>query len=314
VQQGRDCVEARTIRAIQVHETGSSEEVQANGRALSRYTAPMSLAPGEVDVVTLGAWGNSLAGPTSSFCILRGNLQIMLDVGLDPIGALMTRLLSPSATTHVYISHVHSDHVAGLANFIFTRELLMEGVANPAPLVLIAHESVILSVRSLIELQYPNRAFGISFSVLSDDRVITIASGVYARSVRCAHTAPCFGLVLDMGGTKIGYTSDSAPIPSFVSEYADCEVLIGEAFGLEEDVGPDIHQRGHSTAEDLARLASKAEIRLVVPFHFGESYRDPARRSRLLAACRPDGGNVVDPISNPVLRITGGPIISRERK
>jgi ribonuclease BN (tRNA processing enzyme) len=110
--------------------------------------------------------------------------------------------------------------------------------------------------------------------------------------------------VVETGRAKIGFTSDTGPVASHEHDYAGCDVLIGEAFGLAGDVGDSIHRRGHSTAEDLGELVNAARPRIVVPFHFGQEYAEASKRAKLLSACGAPDVQVIDPVDSERITIT----------
>lgn len=257
----------------------------------------------DMRLTTLGHWSNSSAGPTTSFHVAADDAQILLDVGLDPIGRLQAAGLQPTDVTHVYVSHLHSDHVGGFANFVFTRTLLnREGDVPLLKLTVLGHPQVLVGLKALLDLQYPERTFDLAW-VECGEEPVSLGGQLKARLVPTDHPVPCYGVVLETGRAKIGFTGDTGPLASHQQDYAGCDVLIGEAFGLAGDVGDSIHRRGHSTAEDLGELVNAARPRFVVPFHFGQEYADTSKRAKLLSACGAPDVQVVDPVDSEQITI-----------
>jgi ribonuclease Z len=252
-------------------------------------------------VIALGCWGNSFAGPTTSFLVDLGTSRALLDVGCDPVGRLRAMNIDPTCIESVYISHLHSDHSSGLANFLFTRGLLGRNkVPAPARAKVLAHHSVLQGARELVRIQYPERDLSVDWLAIDTEEVFPLDEANSVRIVSNLHTVPCFGLVVRNGAFCIAFTSDSAPSDSQLDAMAGCDLLIGEAFGLRAEVGSDIHRRGHSTAEDLAVLAAGTQCKRLVPFHFGQENSDPAKRRALLHACSfGHAATIIDPVKSP---------------
>lgn len=253
--------------------------------------------PDDLRLTTLGHWSNSSAGPTTSFHLAVDDAGVLLDVGLDPVGRLQELGLQPHDVTHVYVSHLHSDHVSGFANFVFTRSLLSrEGDLPLLKLTVLAHPTILSGLKTLLELQYPERDFDLDWVECDVEEPVALGGQLKMRLVPTDHPVPCYGVVVETGRAKIGFTSDTGPMPSHEHDYAGCDVLIGEAFGLASDVGDTIHRRGHSTAEDLGALVSAVRPGIVLPFHFGQEYADPGKRAKLLSACGAPDVQTIDPV------------------
>lgn len=260
----------------------------------------------EAKVNVLGCWAHSYAGPTTSFLVQAGSDAILLDVGCDPIGNIRRIGVAPTNVTAVYISHMHSDHASGIANFIFTRQLLGRGLADGIPtLKVIAHSNVLDGVRELLRCQYPERAFTLDWIAPKTRESTTLSPTIALEIFANTHTVPCFGAVIRVSeGPTIAFTSDTAPDASHPTIIAGSDVLIGECFDLGNLAGADIHKRGHSTAEDLAYLVEMISPRFVIPFHFDQKYNDDARRLDLLARCAGSSDTtIIDPVKQPTLAL-----------
>lgn len=257
----------------------------------------------ETKVNVLGCWAHSYAGPTTSFLVQAGSDAILLDVGCDPIGNIRRIGAAPTDVTAVYISHLHSDHASGIANFIFTRQLLGRGLADDLPtLKVIAHSNVLDGVRELLRYQYPERAFALDWIAPKTRGSTTLSPTIALEIFANTHTVPCFGVVIRVSdGPTIAFTSDTAPDASHPAIIAGSDVLIGECFDLASLAGADIHKRGHSTAEDLAHLVEMTNPRFVIPFHFDQKYNEDGRRLDLLARC---AGSSDAMVVDPVMQLT----------
>ena len=262
-------------------------------------------ATSQTRVIVLGCWAHSYAGPTTSFFVETRTTRILLDVGCDPIRNLKAAEIDPTSIDAVYLSHLHSDHSSGIANFLFTRILLARKRAlRTERLMVLAHEETLDGARRLVRIQYPDRDLPADWIPLQKREPVALSDDSTIEIFVNKHTIPCHGAIIRSGGKTIAFTSDTAPHEDHPSIMAGSNLIIGECFGLAVDAGPDIHQRGHSTAEDLAALASKCGPEILVPFHFGERYFEQSSRRLLLTTCaKGHSARVVDPISEPVVTI-----------
>lgn len=259
---------------------------------------------GTMRVTALGVWTHSFAGPTTSFYIEYENARILLDTGIDPINRMRTFGITPFSCSHLFISHLHSDHSSGFSNFVFTRELLGRATKDgAAPLTVFGAEAVLSGCKSLLALQYPDRKFRINWMVLPDRTEIELIGGVTATILPTVHSVECYACRLSSSGIDIGFTADTAPFEDMVGFFADCTVLIGEAFAPESAGGKDVNKRGHSTAEDLGRLVAACSPQWVIPFHFGPECAERSTRNKFLESCGGNSAVVIDPIASPTLSL-----------
>jgi ribonuclease Z len=258
----------------------------------------------KMKVTALGVWTHSYAGPTTSFYIELDTVRILIDTGIDPIGRMRALGITPTDCTHLYLSHLHSDHSSGFSNFVFTRQLLGRKTKPPlSSLVILGSQTVIEGCQGLLRLQYPERRFDVSWLPLTARTDHAIAESVTIRTVPTIHAVDCHGCRISSQGIDVGFTADTAPSKEHSGFFMDCNLLVGEAFGLEARVGPDLHERGHSTAEDLGRLVVACRAKYVIPFHFGPECADPSDRMALLDASGGGSAVVIDPLVTPSLSL-----------
>jgi ribonuclease BN (tRNA processing enzyme) len=247
-------------------------------------------------VQVLGCWAHSGAGPTSSFLVTLADTQLLLDVGIDPITRLRAIGSDPTHITDVYLSHAHSDHSSGLANFVFTRQLLARQTRADLPhLRILGSDANLATAASLLGLEYPDRQFSVDYVGLVSG-ITNRQTGYSVATIDNVHSVPTTGIRVETPLGTLGYTSDSAPYPTQAEFYRHCDILIAEAFGSLDDVG-DVSDRGHSNALNFASMIADAKPGVAVPFHFGEQYLKPDAMAQLLAEC--SAGHSVE-IFNPL--------------
>lgn len=255
----------------------------------------------EASLIALGVWAHTYAGPTTSFLVNLPNASILLDTGVDPIGRMHDLGVLPTDCTHVYISHLHSDHCAGFPNLVFTRNMLGRTSTDPvAPLAVLGSKKVIDGCQTLLKLQYPERVFDLLWIPLDPGTPKEVAGDVTVSIALAVHPVECHACRVSMPGFSLGFTADTAPCPDHSEYFRSCTILLGEAFGTEGHVGSLVNQRGHSTAEDLGRLADASGTDWVVPFHFGPECADPSERSSLLRLAAGTRAMAIDPVAQPI--------------
>lgn len=256
-------------------------------------------------ITVLGCWANTLAGPTTSFLIRVGESSILLDAGCDPIGRLAAFNVAPAAVDTLYLSHLHSDHAGGVANFAFTRALFARREPEPSSrLKIVAQETILEGAQQLVRIQYPERDLPIDWIGLNEDETYSVNNSWKLAIFANDHTVTCFGALLASEHNSVAFTSDGAPSLSQTNAVKNSRILIGEAFGLAAQAGQDIHQRGHSTAEDLSALAAVARCEVIIPFHFDDKYSKHDDRALLMAACSlGNSAVVIDPVANPSIEL-----------
>ena len=253
-----------------------------------------------------------LASGSSGNCsvVRSGRTAVLLDAGLSPreTARRLARVgLTLDHVAAVFLTHEHSDHVAGVEGFlkrglpVFATEGTVRAARLPGPLV--------ADVRPL-----PARG------------EVTVGD-LHVRAVGTPHDGAesVAYLFADGAGRRIGVATDLGHLPApFLSEFACCEVLGLEAnHDLEllrtgpypaflkrrilSDVG---HLSNEASAEGILRLVGAA-TRLVAALHLSKRNNTPALVARVLgeALARLGGGLPLEVASpdrpTPWLRVDG---------
>ena len=112
------------------------------------------------------------------------------------------------------------------------------------------------------------------FDVLTYDPHGTLAFGdVRLRFAPTSHYVPTFAIRFDVGSASVTYSADSAPDDAIATLAHRTSLFVCEATLAPE--GAAEKPRGHLTAGEAARLATKAEARMLALTHYPAS-SDPA--------------------------------------
>jgi ribonuclease BN (tRNA processing enzyme) len=182
----------------------------------------------------------------------------------------------------VFITHLHSDHTLGLADLIFTpwvleRERPLEaygpqGLALMTEHLLAAYEQ---DVRRRVEGAQPQNATGYRVNVYAvqpgeiyrDSNIV-----VSAFPVRHEEWDEAYGYRFETADAVIVISGDTRPSQAVVEACNGCDILIHEVYS---DAGfarrePDwqrYHAAAHTSASELAAIASRARPGLLVLYH-----------------------------------------------
>ncbi|NIM95868.1 MAG: MBL fold metallo-hydrolase [Anaerolineales bacterium] len=183
--------------------------------------------------------------------------------------------------SQAFLTHLHSDHTAGFADLILTpwvlgREEPLEvygpkGTLRMTEHLLAAYEE---DIRERIEgLEPANRTGYLVRAFEIDPGVVYEDENVRVHAFATRHGSwPSFGFTFDTPDRKIVISGDTAPMDDLVDEYRDCDVLIHEVYssnGFEEREAEwkRYHSRVHTSAQELAAIASEAKPGLLILYH-----------------------------------------------
>lgn len=194
--------------------------------------------------------------------------------------------LSVTGVRVAFLTHMHSDHTAGLPDLILTpwavgRIAPLE-IYGPAGLeemtahVLMAYDADIsIRRRDKIALGVPEQAEGYGVNahdvgpgVVYRDANVTVT----AFPVRHGDVPVAFGYRFDTPDRTIVISGDAAPSETIVDHCRGCDVLIHEAYSmLTYESVSDSYQRyrreHHTSSVELAALANRARPGLLILYH-----------------------------------------------
>ena len=177
---------------------------------------------------------------------------------------------------HVLITHVHGDHMNGLEGVAFYKRFA-EGkrvrlVASPEVRAVIWDERLKASMGVLWDGQsFHPMTFDSYFEHLPLSWSEEIRIGPFAiRSRRTRHHVPTSALLIEAGGRKLGYSSDTAFDPELLAFLAPADLIIHETN----------HGPAHTPYASLAALPPelRARMRLI---HYSDGF--DAEASNILA-------------------------------
>lgn len=222
-----------------------------------------------MQIIFLGTGGGrfnllSQVRKTGGFRI-NGELSVHADPGPGALSSSLAAKQDIANLDAIVITHNHIDHTNDAG-------LLAEAMSNYAR----AKKGIAIGSKSVIEGdRHGDR--GVSFyhqSKLARVVVAEIGVPIKIKSGKGKATltpAPVrhedktgFGFVLEMGGKRIGYTSDTEYFTGLSTHYKDCDVLIANNLKSKKDGVP-----GHLDSGSTAKLLAKAAPKLAIITHMG---------------------------------------------
>jgi ribonuclease Z len=221
-------------------------------------------------VLGVGGWvSDPRLGHTSILVVPPGRRPLLLDAGEGVARALYEHGFRVRDLEAVVVTHMHGDHVLGLPTLV----MLAKNYEKTGLRVLVHHEHL-ESTRSLLRL------VGVDYE--STATLVGVRPGDALRAgdfnllfAESCHTQPALAVRVEVGGSCVVYSGDTAPCTSVVKLAEKCRVLVHEASGYD----PAAHLYGHSTVDDALRIALEAGVEKLVLVHY-YSEKPPLRAHR----------------------------------
>ncbi len=282
----------------------------------AQIIAPPPTTPPIIRVTLLGT-GVPLLNPaayvaqgrvTAGLMVEAGPERLLFDVGQG----ILTRLLQAGggaanpyvAINHIFLSHLHSDHIADLPALYSYGWLYRDdkpflvwgpgggpnqpvGTAALMPLFRVAFNTdFYLRCCAFTD---PNEIFslsgvGINVIELFED-VVYSSNGVTVSAFLVDHrpVEPAYGFRVSYQGKSVIFSGDTRYSPNLISHSQNADVLIHEVYGFARDTGFQIFDY-HTSPEDAARVFNATKPKLAVYTHLaippGSTAADLIARTR----------------------------------
>ena len=215
----------------------------------------------------------------------------LFDCGHGVTNQIVAAGVNPAEINHIFLTHLHYDHVADLAYFMITTWMANR---QTAPIIIGPPDTKHL-VDALIDtdngayrkdiearVQYKQRQE--NFHVLKPD-VREVEPGVifeddYVKLSACyvdhipMEISPCFGLRMDtIDGKSVVFSGDTAPCDDLIELAQGADLLIHECTfpttAIEFRSKARIGTWSHTSPTILGEIAVKSNVKSLVATHFG---------------------------------------------
>ena len=167
-----------------------------------------------------------------------GSDPVLLDCGATSLGALKRLGLDPGEIAAIFVSHLHGDHFGGLPFLILDGQF----ARRMKPLTVAGPPGTARRLTEAMECMFPGsstapRRFSVDTVELDPGSKATVV-GVQVTAWHVDHPsgAPPLALRLDLAGTIIAYTGDTAWTDDLIEVAAGADLLIAEAYFREKNV------------------------------------------------------------------------------
>jgi phosphoribosyl 1,2-cyclic phosphodiesterase len=250
-------------------------------------------------------------GNTSCVEVLGdGGEALVLDAGtgMRPLGVQMSQ--EGISTIHVFLTHLHMDHLQGLGFFrpLFSPDAEVHVWGPPSPVQPLADRIATYMSPPL----FPVRVADIPCQLTFHDaptQPVTIG-GLTVTASLVTHQGPTVGYRVEENGRSIVYLPDHEPgIAGLDLASQPTDWISGHGLAYQADVllhdaqyGDDEYPRhvgwGHSAIGHVVAFAQKAEVSRLVLFHHDPYHTDAELETLNDDACRLWGGNGKECVSS----------------
>jgi ribonuclease Z len=239
------------------------------------------------------------AGPSTA--IVAGDQWFVVDAGRGTTMRIAGTDLKYENLQAVFLTHLHSDHTAGLPDLFTTswqfgrktRPLELygpRGVSRLADAMLEFFEYDI-HIRRDVQEKHPAagatiKPHDVKEGVVYDDGGVRVT----AFTVDHRPVEPAFGYRFEFGGRTIVVSGDTRPTPNLVKFAKGADVLVMEAYLPEHFLKVDMPDvaaklmRYHTSAEEAGKIAAEAGVKTLVLTHLipageAETFRQRASKA-----------------------------------
>jgi ribonuclease BN (tRNA processing enzyme) len=273
---------------------GAARRLPASASASASAPAPAPALtpapPGGTRVVMLGT-GTPNADPERSgpsVAIVVGDTPYLVDLGPGVVRRAAAAHRKGVAALRVqnlrraFVTHLHSDHTAGYADFILTPAVLgragpIEVYGPPGLKAMTAH--LLEAYRQDLDVRLKDlepgdpRAYVVAVHEIQPG-VVYRDRNVVVRAFEVSHGAwrPAFGFRFETADRTVVISGDTTATDAVALACGGCDVLVHEvysaaALGRRPEKWQRYHRSYHTSSTDLATIAARARPKLLVLYH-----------------------------------------------
>jgi ribonuclease Z len=213
---------------------------------------------------------------------------ILFDCGEGTLHQLLRADVRPHEIEHLFLTHLHLDHIGGLTGFVFGSYYLglRHGVALQRPQLQLHGPSetdqMFESLRGAYRVDLAQRlTMGAPPRGLFDETVAKVAPGsvlkrpeYHITAAPADHGMEAYGFRIDYDGGSLALSGDTTYCQSIVDLARGADVLVHEAHMADQPPADPVYRAVweriaaiHATPEQAARAAREAGVRRLILSH-----------------------------------------------
>ena len=178
-------------------------------------------------------------GATSGYLLEAGDTLLQFELGSGVL-ARLTALMPPESLDALFLSHWHFDHVADLTVLLYRLESMGQALQVYAPVDETSAVRRIVAGASCFRLT----------DIAPGDTLAVGSCTVHVGEAR--HPVPAVGFRVESDSRIFGYTGDTNTLPSLVSFYKGCSLLLADGLFPAENWAENKPHLSAALAADLA--------------------------------------------------------------
>lgn len=222
----------------------------------------------------------------SSLAVVNGDQAVLVDCGPGVVRRMLQASerepsLEPTRVSTCFLTHLHSDHTAGLPDLYLSPVVL----GRTSPLVLFGPPGTD-KLASYVESAYESDATersnglepssGVGYRIESRETeggIVGFLSGMDVTALPAEHGSwTAFGYRFEAGGKCVVVSGDTAPYEGIEEAYSGADVLVHEVYSTKGFAGRTAewqayHSACHTSSSQLSEIASTVKPKLLVLTH-----------------------------------------------
>jgi ribonuclease BN (tRNA processing enzyme) len=207
----------------------------------------------------------------------RDNTSLLFQLGeenyllIDTPGSLVQKLkklnIDYFKVNHIFITHLHPDHIYGLPSFIHCRMF-----DTSSQIYIYAHPISIRFIKKLLKmfnLMRRDKFPQVKLVKVKEGSTIRLNDEIKITPFKVKHSRESLGIKIQIKDKRILFSSDTAYSEKLIQEAKGSDILIHDCFAPHRFFlkYPQLSQM-HTSAALLAKIYKEANPKLLIPIHF----------------------------------------------
>ena len=204
-----------------------------------------------MNITFLGSSARELESRNSvSFLVEDASSTLLVDCGPGFISGMNKANKRSSDINHILLTHVHADHTASFAYFVWYRNIERFGTEPTKDLNV-----------------YPEMkwSFKIIYHEIKEESFFTCDT-LKVTVFKAIHSVPCLGCMIESGKKKVVYSGDSLPNEELIGYAKDADFLIHDTILMKNQLAL-AEKTMHTTSETVGQIANKANAKILALVH-----------------------------------------------